>query len=79
MLREGDAVPAVALIDQTGRRFSFAAARGSTTIVSVTLTVPVFAITLLWLGTKERFAKHRRIARWAFPIWMYVSVTGERQ
>lgn len=22
------------------------------------------------------FAKHRRIARWAWPIWMYVSVTG---
>lgn len=40
------------------------------------MTVPVFALTLLWLGTKERFAKHRRIARWGFPIWMYVSVTG---
>ncbi len=40
------------------------------------MTVPVFAISLLWLGTKERFAKHRRIARWGFPIWMYVSVTG---
>ncbi len=23
-----------------------------------------------------RFAQHRRIARWTFPIWMYVSVTG---
>jgi putative membrane protein len=40
------------------------------------MTVPFFAITLLWLGTKGRFAKHRRIARWAFPIWMYVSITG---
>ena len=38
--------------------------------------VPVFAVSLLWLGTKEKFAKHRQIARWAFPIWMYVSVTG---
>jgi uncharacterized membrane protein YozB (DUF420 family) len=40
------------------------------------MSVPVFAITLLWLGTKGRFAKHKRIARWGFPIWMYVSVTG---
>ena len=40
------------------------------------MTVPVFAISLLWLGLAERFARHRRIARWAFPIWMYVSVTG---
>jgi putative membrane protein len=40
------------------------------------MTVPVFAIVLLWLGTKGRYAKHRRIARWGFPIWMYVSVTG---
>ncbi|MDB5093896.1 MAG: ypmQ 2, partial [Candidatus Eremiobacteraeota bacterium] len=38
VLREGDAVPAVALIDQTGRRFSFATARGSTTIVSFIYT-----------------------------------------
>jgi putative membrane protein len=40
------------------------------------MTVPVFAITLLWLGTKGRYPLHRRIARWGFPIWMYVSVTG---
>jgi putative membrane protein len=40
------------------------------------MTVPVFAIVLLWLGTRGQFPKHRRIARWGFPIWMYVSVTG---
>jgi putative membrane protein len=40
------------------------------------MAVPAFAITLLWLGLKGRFAKHRRIARWGYPIWMYVSVTG---
>ena len=27
-------------------------------------------------GLKMRVAKHRRIARWTFPLWMYVSVTG---
>jgi protein SCO1/2 len=38
VLHEGDAVPAVALVDQDGRRFSFAATRGSTTIVSFVYT-----------------------------------------
>jgi uncharacterized membrane protein YozB (DUF420 family) len=30
----------------------------------------------LWLGWKGRYAEHRRIARWTFPIWVYVSLTG---
>lgn len=30
----------------------------------------------LWLAHRERFVAHRRIARWTFPIWLYVSVTG---
>ncbi|HEX5020673.1 MAG TPA: DUF420 domain-containing protein, partial [Candidatus Binatia bacterium] len=25
---------------------------------------------------REKFDAHRRIARWTFPIWLYVSVTG---
>jgi uncharacterized membrane protein YozB (DUF420 family) len=29
-----------------------------------------------YLGTKGRFSNHVRIARWTFPVWMYVSVTG---
>jgi uncharacterized membrane protein YozB (DUF420 family) len=30
----------------------------------------------VFLGLKGRFAEHVRIARWTFPIWLYVSVTG---
>jgi putative membrane protein len=30
----------------------------------------------LFLGLKARFPEHRRIARWTFPVWAYVSVTG---
>jgi uncharacterized membrane protein YozB (DUF420 family) len=30
----------------------------------------------VFLAVKGRFRNHRRIARWTFPIWMYVSVTG---
>lgn len=37
---------------------------------------PFLAIRTLYLAAKERFVEHRRIARWTFPVWMYVSVTG---
>ncbi len=38
--------------------------------------VPPLAIITLSRGLGARFDKHRRIARWTLPIWMYVSVTG---
>lgn len=38
--------------------------------------VPVLAIRALFLGWRRRFDEHRRLVRFAFPIWMYVSVTG---
>jgi len=31
---------------------------------------------LLWLVHKRRFHHHARLARWVFPVWAYVSVTG---
>jgi len=44
------------------------------TILAVTI-VPM-AILSVWNGLKMRVPQHRRIARWTFPLWMYVSVTG---
>jgi uncharacterized membrane protein YozB (DUF420 family) len=38
--------------------------------------VPVLAIVTLRRGLAARFDKHRAIARWTLPIWLYVSVTG---
>ena len=38
--------------------------------------VPVLAIVTLRRGLAARFDRHRRIARWTLPIWLYVSVTG---
>jgi uncharacterized membrane protein YozB (DUF420 family) len=38
--------------------------------------VPPLAIITLNRGLRARFDKHRRIARWTLPIWLYVSVTG---
>lgn len=31
---------------------------------------------LLWLAKRERFVEHRSLARWTFPVWAYVSITG---
>jgi uncharacterized membrane protein YozB (DUF420 family) len=38
-------------------------------------TVPLVLRTL-YLGLRRRDDRHRRIARWTLPIWLYVSVTG---
>jgi protein SCO1/2/putative membrane protein len=38
--------------------------------------VPVLAIITLRRGLAGRYDRHRAIARWTFPIWLYVSVTG---
>jgi uncharacterized membrane protein YozB (DUF420 family) len=46
------------------------------THVTLAATVLPLAIVTLSRGLKARYAKHRAIARWTFPIWMYVSVTG---
>lgn len=46
------------------------------THVMLAATVPPLAIITLTRGLKGRYPQHRRIARWTFPIWMYVSVTG---
>lgn len=46
-----------------------------THVTLATAVLPLAIITLL-RGLKERYAKHRAIARWTFPIWLYVSVTG---
>ena len=44
--------------------------------VVLAMTVPPLAIALITLALRGRFAQHRRLARWTWPIWMYVSVTG---
>lgn len=38
--------------------------------------VPFLAVITLWRGLHGNFARHRAIARWTLPIWLYVSVTG---
>lgn len=47
---------------------------GSHTILAA-LIVPL-VLTTLYRAWKKRFDLHKRIARWTFPAWLYVSVTG---
>jgi putative membrane protein len=44
------------------------------TILAIVI-VPMILITLS-RAFRERFDKHKKIARWTWPLWMYVSVTG---
>lgn len=44
--------------------------------VALAVTVAPMALLLLWWASRKDFAKHRRLARWALPVWLYVSVTG---
>jgi putative membrane protein len=44
--------------------------------VTLAMAIPPLAIALVTLGLRGRFATHRRLARIAWPLWIYVSVTG---
>jgi uncharacterized membrane protein YozB (DUF420 family) len=47
-----------------------------TTHTILAAITPVLAIITLRRGLKMDVDRHRAIAKWTFPIWMYVSVTG---
>jgi putative membrane protein len=50
-----------------------------TVLVSHTIlaaTVPFLAGVTVFRAWRRRFDRHKRLARWALPIWLYVSVTG---
>lgn len=44
--------------------------------VVLATAVPPLALVTIHRGIRQRFDAHRRIARWTWPIWMYVSLTG---
>lgn len=46
-----------------------------THIVLATIIVPLVLLTVYFAIT-DQFQKHRRIARFTFPVWLYVAVTG---
>jgi putative membrane protein len=55
-------------------RALYLAVLGSHTLLAAA-TLPLVLRTL-WLALGERFPAHRGVARWTFPVWLYVSVTG---
>jgi uncharacterized membrane protein YozB (DUF420 family) len=44
--------------------------------VTLAIVIVPMAIITLNRGLKARYHQHRAIARWTWPLWMYVSVTG---
>ena len=44
-------------------------------VILAALNVP-FIVILVYFALKEKFTKHKKLARWVWPVWVYVSVTG---
>lgn len=44
--------------------------------VLLAVSVPFLAIASIYYGLKDNRAAHRRVVAWAWPVWLYVSVTG---
>jgi putative membrane protein len=46
------------------------------THISLSMVALPLILATLWWALRSEFRFHKRIARWTFPIWLYVSVTG---
>jgi uncharacterized membrane protein YozB (DUF420 family) len=57
-----------------GARAAYLTLLGTHTVLAM-VNLPMVLRTL-WLAHRERWAAHKRLAKWTFPIWLYVSVTG---
>jgi uncharacterized membrane protein YozB (DUF420 family) len=44
--------------------------------MTLAAATPPLALRAAWLATKGRIAEHRRLVRYAWPVWLYVSITG---
>ena len=44
--------------------------------IVLAMAVPVLTVATIYFGLSDQRPRHRRWARWTFPIWLYVSVTG---
>ena len=44
--------------------------------VLLAILVTPFVIRAVWLARSNRFEEHKRLVRWVFPVWLYVSITG---
>ena len=46
------------------------------THIILAMAVPILAVITIYFGWRDMRHRHRQIARWTLPIWLYVSVTG---
>lgn len=46
-----------------------------THVLGTLIGLPLILITVFY-GLTEQFSLHKKIARWTFPIWLYISITG---
>jgi uncharacterized membrane protein YozB (DUF420 family) len=67
-------VGSVRFVGVGSARTVYFAILGSHTLLAI-VVLPLVLRTL-FLGLKRRDDPHRRIAKWTFPIWLYVSLTG---
>ena len=44
--------------------------------IGLSIVALPFILATLWYALRSQFRFHKRVARWTFPIWLYVSVTG---
>jgi len=44
--------------------------------ILLAMAIVPLALRTFWFGWKGKIESHRRLARWTWPLWMYVSVTG---
>lgn len=44
--------------------------------IILAIIVTPFVVRAAWLGRQGRFEEHKRLTRWVFPVWYYVSITG---
>ncbi len=44
--------------------------------IVLAMAVPVLAVVTIYFGLRDRRPRHRKMAKWTLPIWLYVSVTG---
>lgn len=58
----------------SGARITYFSILGTHLLLA--LTVPVLTLRAVFLAMKGRIVAHKKLVRYAYPIWMYVSITG---
>lgn len=66
--------PTDPLIASDAARYTYFSILGTHLVLAI--AVPFLALRAVYLAMKGRIIAHKKLVRFAYPIWMYVSVTG---